>query len=104
MTRSTLPLFPSDDGWPYPDADGPAAFDGPDPEDEPDLDALELRSDPHVFDDLTPVERELIDRRFHDARSMKELAAWLGCTHHEAADALGVAVDKVRRRLLTERD
>ena len=53
MSRSTLPLFPSDEGWPYPDVVGvDMAAD-----DELDLDALELRADPRAFDSLTLPER-----------------------------------------------
>src|SRR5262249_22378962 len=60
MSRSTLPLFPTDEGWPYPDVIGiePAT------DDEPDLDALELRADPHAFDGLTLREREALFRHF----------------------------------------
>ena len=49
MSRSTLPLFPTDEGWPYPDVIGTE----PAIDDEPDLDALELRVDPHAYDGLT---------------------------------------------------
>ena len=47
----TLPLFPTDDGWPYPDAALEPAVD-----DDIDLDALELRFDPHAYSDLTELE------------------------------------------------
>ena len=48
MARSTHPLFPTDDGWPYPDApaDEAQATVG---DDEIDLDALELQVDPRAF-------------------------------------------------------
>lgn len=98
--RSTLPLFPTDDGWPYPDGDDDTlvargyTVDG-----EVDLDALELTADSHVFDGLTPAEREALDRRFTHGESMKDLAHALGMTHAEAADLLGRAIDKVRHRL-----
>ena len=45
MARTTLPLFPTDDGWPYPDTVD--AWDDVD-DDEPDLDALELRATARV--------------------------------------------------------
>jgi DNA-directed RNA polymerase specialized sigma24 family protein len=99
--RSTHPLFPTDEGWPYPDADGePMLADaGYLVDDEIDLDALQLVANAHAFDGLSAVERDAIDRRFWQGESMKELARSLGCTHAEAAVVLGHAVDKVRRRL-----
>ena len=54
MARTTLPLFPTDDGWPYPDTVN--AWDDFD-DHEPDLDDLELRADRHAFDALTAEER-----------------------------------------------
>jgi hypothetical protein len=99
MARSTLPLFPTDDGWPYPDALArELADDG-----EPDLDALELRADPHVFDGLAPDELAAVIARFgldgSTPRSVKELGDHLGCTRAEARDRLGRGVDKLRTRL-----
>ncbi len=101
MARSTHPLFPTDDGWPYPDspADEARATVG---DDDIDLDALELQVDPRAFGDLSPVERDAVTRRYGfdcDAESMKELARSLGCSHAEARDHLGRALDKVRSRL-----
>jgi DNA-directed RNA polymerase specialized sigma24 family protein len=99
--RSTHPLFPTDEGWPYPDSDG-------DPGgaeylvDEVDLDSLQLVANVHAFDGLSPAERDALDRRFWQGQSMKELARDLGCTHAEAAVVLGHAVDKVRRRLAAD--
>ncbi len=100
-THSTYPLFPTDDGWPYPD--GPLA-EAADPiaDDDIDLDALELRADPHVFADLTPREHEVLSLRFGlrgPALSMKELSRALGCSHADARECLGRAIDKVRARL-----
>lgn len=103
MTRlhSTLPLFPTDDGWPYPD---PSFESAPEPGeyDEPDPATLELLADPHVFDDLTPLERTVLRRRFgFDGPPMatRPLAAALGLPRREVADILGSAVSKVRDRL-----
>jgi DNA-directed RNA polymerase sigma subunit (sigma70/sigma32) len=98
--RSTLPLFPSDDGWPYPDSPKaePAA-------DAPDLDALEMLG-PHCYDSLTTQERDAL--RFHfglegnEVLSMKQLAPVLGCNRAEAGVVLGRAIDKVRTQLLRE--
>ena len=99
----TLPLFPTDDGWPYPDA-ASVALSGTEPfaDDDIDLDALELRVDPHAFDALTPVEYEVLSRRFGlhgPPESMKQLASDFGCSHADARDILGRAIDKMRSRL-----
>ncbi len=96
--RFTLPLFPSDDGWPYPDVLTEPAI-----EDEIDLDALELRADPHAFADLTAAEHFAIEQRFGFGGppcSMKHLARELGCTHADARALLGGAIDKLRMRLM----
>jgi DNA-directed RNA polymerase specialized sigma24 family protein len=102
--RSTYPLFPTDEGWPYPDSDGEPGLAGSGylVEDDIDLDALQLVANAHAFDGLSGVERDALDRRFWQGESMKELARSLGCTHAEAAVVLGHAVDKVRRRLASE--
>ncbi|HUF84667.1 MAG TPA: hypothetical protein VMQ81_08780 [Acidimicrobiia bacterium] len=100
---STLPLFPTDDGWPYPDG-ATVALAGTEPVDdeEIDLDALELRADRHAFDALSPVEFETLSRRFGfhgPPESMKRLAHDLGCSHADVAEILGRAIDKMRTRL-----
>jgi hypothetical protein len=103
VARSTYPLFPTDDGWPYPD--GAAVVMGgvePVADDEIDLDALELQADPHVFDALSPAEYDLLSRRFGlhgQPESMKELAHDLGRSHAEVRELLGRAIDKMRTRL-----
>lgn len=98
--RSTLPLFPSDDGWPYPDV---TQFELV--ADAPDLDALEFLG-PHSYDTLTAQERAALAYRFGlngaTACSMKELAPLLGCTRAEACVVLGRAIDKVRTQLQRE--
>ncbi len=99
MHRSTLPLFPTDDGWPYPDA----APMEPSVDDDIDLDALELRVDRRAYADLTQVERYAVSHRYGlDGApcSMKELARRLECTHTEARDVLGGALVKLRARLV----
>ncbi len=98
--RSTLPLFPTDDGWPYPDVT--AGIAEPMVDEDVDLDALELRVDRHAFADLTEVEQFAIAHRFGfdgPPWSMKDLARELGCTHADARDVLGGAIDKLRARL-----
>jgi DNA-directed RNA polymerase sigma subunit (sigma70/sigma32) len=101
MSRSTLPLFPTDEGWPYPDFVGVELAS----DDEPDLDALELQADPHAFDGLTPREREALFAHFglrgRTPLSMKQLGPALGCSRSEARALLGTAIDKVRVRLMS---
>jgi len=99
----SLPLYPTDDGWPYPDAlvVEPAA------DDDIDLDLLELRADPHAYADLTELEYFAVSWRYGvgnrcSPHSMKELASELGCNHAEARAVLGVALDKLRQRLRTQ--
>ncbi|GEM_PF-2070087 len=103
MTRlhSTLPLFPTDDGWPYPD---PTSGVGPDRAeyDEPDPAFLDVLADPRVFADLTAEERTVLRRRFGfdgPPATLKALAAELGRPRRDVVDLLGRAVDKVRVRL-----
>jgi hypothetical protein len=98
MGNSTLPLFPTDDGWPYPDLTpivDPAA-------DAPDLDALELLG-PHAYDSLTSSERDAVQLHFglqgRRPHSMKELGPALGCSRAEAREILGTAIDKLRVQL-----
>lgn len=98
--RSTLPLFPSDDGWPYPDVLRSELV-----ADVPDFDALEFLG-PHVYDTLSSEERAALRFRFglhgSEAVSMKDLAHMLGCTRSEASVVLGRAIDKLRMQLLRE--
>jgi hypothetical protein len=100
---ASLPLFPTDDGWPYPDVP-PSEFGAYEPiaDDEIDLDALELRADPHAYADLSELEYFAVAWRFGldgPPHSMKDLARELGCNHAEARDVLGAAIDKLRWRL-----
>ncbi len=97
MATSTLPLYPTDDGWPYPDGLAELAVD-----DDVDLDALELRVDPHAFSDLNELEYYVVTHRYGLGcldRSMKELARDLDCTHAEVTAVLGDALVKLRTRL-----
>jgi len=109
----SLPLFPTDDGWPYPDAAfsefGASQLGALEQvaDDDVDLDLLELRVDPHAYADLTELEYFAVSWRYGvgnrcTPHSMKELAAELGCNHAEARDVLGGALDKLRRRLRTQ--
>ena len=104
MARSTLPLFPTDDGWPYPDSDGAkrSMLVATEMEDPVDLDDLELRADSHVYDGLTDMERTALFMHFGMRCApvgMKELGPALGCTRAEARAALGAAIAKMRTRL-----
>ncbi len=100
MSRRAAPLFATDDGWPYPDGIDDAAA-----ADEIDLDALELRVDPHAFDTLDDTERQVVRGRFGldgaDPRTMKELSHDLGCTHAEVREILGSGIEKLRSRIIT---
>jgi DNA-directed RNA polymerase sigma subunit (sigma70/sigma32) len=97
---STLPLFPSDDGWPYPDATGLDLA-----ADAVDFDALEMLG-PHAYDALDASERDALFLHFglqgNHALTMKELGPALGCSRTEARALVGTAIDKVRVQLLAE--
>ncbi|MCZ7525133.1 MAG: hypothetical protein M5U14_01305 [Acidimicrobiia bacterium] len=100
MARSTPPLFPTDDGWPYPDDLVEPVGDG-----DVDLDLLELRAHPHAFDDLTPRELDVLTRRFGLAGppvSVRALSHELGCTRAETRRLLTQALDKLRIRFASE--
>ena len=100
MAVRIVPPFPADDGWPYPDVMGTERA----ADDELDLDVLELRADPYVFADLTELEYFAVAWRYGltgTPHSMKDLAHELECTHAEAREVLGCALDKLRQRLLT---
>jgi DNA-directed RNA polymerase sigma subunit (sigma70/sigma32) len=98
--HSTLPLFPTDDGWPYPDATGRDFV-----ADVPDFDALEYLG-PHAYDGLTTSERNALFLHFgldgDRPLSMKQLGPAMGCTRTEARALLGRAIDKVRTELLRD--
>ncbi len=98
MAESSMPLFPTDDGWPYADDPREWATD-----DGIDLDVLQLLCDPHVYDTLTAREQRALFMHFglgsEDALTMKQLGPALGCTHAEAAELIGTAVDKLRSKL-----
>lgn len=93
----TQPLR-TDEGWPYPDGAAEPIAD-----DQIDLDLLELRADPHLYDGMTDAERSVLLDRFGlrdgRARSMKELAREHKLTHAEVREVLEHALDKIRARL-----
>lgn len=97
MARTEAPLR-SDEGWPYPDgAPEPVA------DDDIDLDVLELRADPHLYDSLTDDERRVLLARFGladgRARSMKELAREHDMTHADVRRVLEAALHKIKTKL-----
>lgn len=103
-SMASLPLYPTDDGWPYPDVPESQLAPEPAAVDEVDLDALELRVDPHAYADLTELEYFSVSWRYGlggPPHSMKALAAELDCSHAEARAVLGSALDKLRGRLLS---
>jgi hypothetical protein len=98
VSESSMPLFPSDDGWPYPDGASESPSD-----DGIDFDVLELLCSRHVYDALSVREHEALFLHFglgnEPPLTMKQLGPALGCTHAAAAALVGSAVDKVRRHL-----
>jgi DNA-directed RNA polymerase sigma subunit (sigma70/sigma32) len=96
-------LWPSEDGWPYPDGGTPELID---PEAGVDDDALLLKTAPaHLFDSLEPLERHVITAHYgldgSPPRSMKELHVELGMTRAEVRQALAAGLAKLRSDLTT---
>lgn len=90
-------LWPSDEGWPYPD--GGAEVEDPDA--ILDDDALVLRTmPPHLFDTLDPLERRVITSHYGldggPPRSMKQLHVDLGLSRAEVREALAGGLAKLR--------
>jgi DNA-directed RNA polymerase sigma subunit (sigma70/sigma32) len=93
-------LWPSEDGWPYPDDDSELV----DPASDIDDDLVSVRSLPgRVLDDLEPLERLLIGARFgvegHEIRSMKQLHADTGLSRADLRASLGSGLTKLRTQL-----
>ena len=101
LARGNHRLPAMDESWPYPDHE-----DGPEADDDVDLDALELRVDPRAYLGLDADERRVLFLRFGlaDGRphSMKEIARTLDATHAQARELLGRAIEKVRTRVALE--
>ncbi len=96
-------LWPSDDGWPYPDVEGEEAS----VDEAFDEDALVLRAaPPHLFDQLEPLERQVVTSHYgldgSPARTMKQLHADLGLTRTAVREALASGLAKLRSQLLVE--
>jgi DNA-directed RNA polymerase sigma subunit (sigma70/sigma32) len=93
-------LWPADDGWPYPDAGSEVV----DLDAETDDDLLSLRMPTtHVFDELDPMERQVIRSHYgldgQPARSMKELHVDLGLSRADLHEVLGSGLAKLRHHL-----
>lgn len=93
-------LWPSEDGWPYPDTVGETV----DLDATTDDDALSLRATPaQCLAHLDPLERAVITAHYGLAgqppRTMKELHAEMGLPRAELRDALGTGLAKLRTEL-----
>jgi len=94
--------WPSDDGWPYPDAD--VDIDLTDLEADLDEDLVSLHAmAPHLLDRLSPLERDVIVGRFGldgaAPRTMKELQHDLHAPRSLLRMALGDGLAKLRIQL-----
>jgi DNA-directed RNA polymerase sigma subunit (sigma70/sigma32) len=92
-------VWPSDDGWPYPDTERETIdFSG-----EVDDDALSVRLTPTLLNSLEPLERVLIASRYGlggtPIRTMKQLHSDLGLPRDELRSALGSGLAKLRTQL-----
>jgi DNA-directed RNA polymerase sigma subunit (sigma70/sigma32) len=98
----------TDESWLYADAQTLVDFDSHDVENPyDDIDLLELKADPRVFELLSENEYSILNRRFGlntNSESMKDIAHDLGITHTQAREILGSALAKVKEKLLSEVD
>jgi DNA-directed RNA polymerase sigma subunit (sigma70/sigma32) len=93
-------VWPSEDGWPYPDT----AAEWADPETaSDDDDLLSVRFDRRLLDDLDPLERHVLAARFgldgRVARSLGELHDDLGMSAADVELLLASGLTKLRTRL-----
>lgn len=93
-------LWPSEEGWPYPDTAGEMV----DLDATTDDDNLCLRTTPtQLFAHLNPLERAVITSHYglegKEPRSMKELHVEMGLPRAELRDALGTGLAKLRTEL-----
>ena len=92
--------WPTEDGWPYADTGLEEEAMGA----EPDVDLLAVKiPPPHLYEDLEPLERQVITSRFGLAgapvRTMKQLHADLGVPRADLRSALGSGLAKLRDHL-----
>lgn len=102
----TEEFWPSDEGWPYPDLDTEeyVCEEPADPDSETDDDLVSLHAAaPHLFDELSPLERSVITARFgldgHAPLTMREIQHQLGLPRPELRTALGDGLAKLRARV-----
>jgi DNA-directed RNA polymerase sigma subunit (sigma70/sigma32) len=93
-------LWPSDEGWPYPDTVGETVDLDATTDDE----TLCMRASPsQVFAHLDPLERAVITAHYglegQQPRTMKQLHAEMGLPRAELRDALGAGLAKLRTEL-----
>ena len=96
--------WPGDGGWPYDDSDGEVADYVEDLAAAPDDDLVSLHAlRQHLFDDLNPLERQVVQARFGlegtPVRSMKQLHRELGIAPADLRGALGSGLSKLRTHL-----
>ena len=98
--------WPSDEGWPYPDADADIDLmeEPADVEADADVDLVSLHAArPHLFDDLDPLELQVVLARFgfdgSPPRSMRDIQHDLGLPRPEVRTALGGGLTKLRNRV-----
>ena len=97
--------YPSEDGWPYPDADDEVDdLELADPAATVDDDLISLHALPRrIFDGLEPMERAVLDGRYalegHPLRSMHQLQLDLGATPAQLQTALGTGLEKLRLKM-----
>jgi DNA-directed RNA polymerase sigma subunit (sigma70/sigma32) len=94
--------WPSDEGWPY--DDGVRSFSEMTDVTEFDDELVSLHAAaPHLFDDLEPVERQILTARFGldggPARTLKELQRELGLPRDDLRAAYADGLAKLRRHL-----
>lgn len=104
-------------GWPYEDgeaspeeamltlSEGAVGASNPVSEDPWDEDAMALHAyEPHLFDDLDPVEQAAVTARFGiggaPVRSLREVSRQLGLPHQQVRAAMGSGLAKIRSHLL----
>ena len=93
-------MWPSEDGWPYPDGE----LGMIDPADTIDDDLLSLRtSGRRLIGNLDAMERQVITARFgldgRGARSFEQIQATTGLPPARALDVMGSGLAKLRRQL-----
>ncbi len=93
-------IWPAEGGWPYPDGEMEAVDLSADVDD----DLLSLTSpSSHVFDDLEPLERNVVSAHYglngQPARSVQQLQSEWGMPADALQAALGTGLGKLRSHL-----